>query len=245
MAEELDFIKILPTKEVIFAKPYGEIIIPESYITHHIAEIIGQEIEIFGLFSINIWDTYDKEKSKPTKYNCTFPSKIRTIPSEIEEKKFEGDEEKSIIFKYTDGDTFIVSTAIQESPDVARQMIDIIFNGYIPNSIPYDKICDFWTKVNTFNGVKIPASSSVLELVISEFCRNPNDLSQPFRLALKANTKTDFYSRKMINIRNIPKYSSTFASITSGNAGQGITSSIARKRSGKSDKDSPVEDAIE
>jgi hypothetical protein len=245
------FLKALPTKEVIFTKPYGEIIIPQSYIEHHIAEIIGQEIEIFGLFDILVWDTFEIEKYKPTVYHFKFPSKIRTSPSEIENKKFPGESENSIILKYTDGDVFIVSTAVQKDPNVARQMIDIIFNGYMPSTISYSDIYDFWTKVNDFNGVKINASEAVLELVISELCRDPNDLSQEFRKAIqkqyKSNpgSKIDLKSRKMVNIRDIPKYSSTFASLTSGNPSQGITSSIARRRTGKPDKETPVETAIE
>jgi hypothetical protein len=241
---EIDFFTISPNKEVIFTKPYGEIIIPAEYMDHNIAEIIGQEVDTFGLFNFYVYDSYDVENIKPRVFFFKFPSRIRMAPSSIGDRRGEKGE-KEYVLKFEEGDTLITSTAIQENSDVARQMIDIMFNAYLPEAIPYHEIHQFWTQVNRFNGVKPAASEAVLELVVSELARDPNDLSRPFRLLMRDDRNVSSGARKLINIKNIPKYNSTFASVTSGNAKQGITSSIARRRQGKPDKSSPIETAIE
>jgi hypothetical protein len=245
----VDFMFIQPNKEVILTKPYCEIHIPEDYISHNIAELIGNEIDTFGLFNIYVWDDYDIEHTKPRTFFFKFPSRIRTAPSVIDTRRGK-DGEKIRVLKYEEGDILIKSVAIQENSDVARQMLDIMFNAYLPDTIPYNNIYSFWTRVNIFNGVKPAANEAILKIIISEICRDPDDLSRPFRHYLRdkflhGGVIGDMSKRKMLNIRNIPKYNSTFASVTSGNAKQGITSSIARIRSGKIDKDSPIEKAIE
>lgn len=240
----VDFMSIQPNKEVILTKPYCEIHIPEDYISHNIAELIGNEIDTFGLFNIYVWDDYDIENTKPRMFFFKFPSRIRTAPSVIDTRRGK-DGEKLRILKYEEGDVLIKSIAVQENSDVARQMLDIMFNAYLPDTIPYNNIYSFWTRVNSFNGVKPAANEAILKIIISEICRDPTDLSRPFRHYLRDNISGDMLKRKMLNIRSIPKYNSTFASVTSGNAKQGITSSIARARSGKVDKDSPIELAIE
>jgi len=242
MADKPNFFTTLKTKEVIITKPYVEVHLPFKYFGHRIAEVIGNEIETFGLFNVYVWETYDYETTKPTSYFFKFPSKIRTIPSSFEDKTIDG--KKMRVLSYSQNDVFIKTTDIQLDSDVARHMLDIVFNAYLPDLIPYNEIHSFWSEVNRFNGVKPAASEAVLEIIVSEICRDPHDPSRPFRHLIRTNPKTSMNDRLLMNIRNIPKYNSTFAAITSGNPKVGITTSISRLRQGKEEQPSPVEEAI-
>ena len=118
--------------------------------------------------------------------------------------------------------------------------------GYLPNVFPYEDIADYWTQVNAFNGVKISSMSQAsIELIVSEIARDPKDPSRTFRSKLKGFPKTNRYAWKLINIRQIPRYTSVFASITSGDPKGNLISIISRQRNnGNNQKESPVEDAI-
>lgn len=230
-------------KQFLLKKPYAEVHIPEDYIEHGIATIIGEEIEMFGLFDILVWNSEDIEKEKPVKVAFTFPSKIRSVPSRIDRRKV-GDEGE-YIFEYHQDDVFIKSTQVAQSSDVARAFIDILFKGYVPDSLSYDTIHDFWKKCNDINSVNLNVSDVVLETILSVFARDPHQLEIPFRIALNDQRKGyNGFSRRMVRVTDIPRFNSTFASLSSGDPKQGITASINRHRSGGEDNPSPIEDAI-
>lgn len=227
---------------LIFKKPYGEVHIPEEYIDHGISFIVGQEIQTFGLIDLYVYETED-HSDKPKIVEMVFPSIIRTCPSHIELQK--GKDGNEYRLEYHLGSKFIKSTLITKHPDTARNMVDILFKGYIPDSLDYTEILLFWMQCNELNGVDLNVSSVILQTILSEFARDPDHLENPFRLALndpkrKLNTK----QRKLLRVQDLPRVSSTFASLSSADPKQGITVSVVRKRTGGLDNPSPIEEAI-
>ena len=83
------------------------------------------------------------------------------------------------------------------------------------------------------NGVKYNLNYQMYGIPISEICRDPKDLSKPFRLS----KETDSTAYKAIPITQIPKYVSPYTSITSENADEAIASAIISKNH----TDSPLE----
>lgn len=249
--KDIDFLKELDDKSVVFTCPYAEIDLPQDYFDKGIAEIIGKNVNIFGLFEIKVYeanpDDEDKDVSK-IKYKSYFfkhKGMVYTCPNTIVEKRNSlGEKYQTLVFKK--GDEFIKSTLIVVDTKVASKMLDLMTLGYLPNVFPYEEIADFWTQVNTFNGIKISSMSQAsIELIVSEIARDPKDPSKTFRSKLKESPKTNRYAWKLINIRQIPRYTSVFASITSGDPKGNLISIISRQRNdGNSQKDSPVEDAI-
>lgn len=231
------------TKELKLKAPYAEVHIPQDFIEHGIATIIGQEIELFGLFDILVWETEDKEASKPTKIAFSFPSMIRTVPSRIDHKKV-GDEGE-YIFEYSPEDLFIKTTRVAKVADISRAFVDILFKGYIPDSISYDELPRFWAKCNQLNGVNMRVMNVVIEVIIAAFARDPNQMEIPFRIGFgDKRKKYTPYSRKLVRVMDLPRLTSTFASLSSADPKQGITTSIVGKRTGRSESPTPVEDAI-
>lgn len=233
----------LDKDQVLFTYPHGEVIIPDSYIQHGIAEIIGQEVETFGLFYFHVWDTYEFENKKPVSYLYKFPSKIRLCPSTIVDRRNEN-KEKEYVLTFTENDAFIKTTLIPKSSSVSSAMIDILFKGYLPEHIKYSEIHDLWVQCDKINAVDLKVSESIRELIIGELARSRADLSQPFRSVLAKDPTHNLLDYKTVQIVSLPRYNSAFASLTSADAKHGITVSAVRKRRGQKDKVSPVEEAI-
>ena len=83
------------------------------------------------------------------------------------------------------------------------------------------------------NGFKYPLNNQMYGIIVSELCRDPKDLSRPFRVT-KSTNMTDY---KSMPILQIPKYVSPYTSITSENADEAIANAIINK----SKTDSPLE----
>jgi hypothetical protein len=240
-----DFLEKLPDGSVIFTCPYAKIILPQDYFDHGIAEIIGKEVDVFGLFNILVWKTPDVDDETPIKYFYKFKSRIRSIPSSIEEGGRDENGKKQIILHYNEGATFIVTVNLQTTIDVARQMLDIMTMGYLPNIIPYNEIAAYWTDVNTYNGVSLSAMSQIcVEMMVATLCRDPDDMSRPFRYRLREDPKISQHAWKILNIRRLPRYSDAWASLISGDPKSNIVSVISRQRQGKPQHESPIENAV-
>jgi hypothetical protein len=240
-----NFLEKLADGSVIFTCPHAEIIIPQDYFDHNIAEIVGKEVDMFGLFNILVWETPDIEDETPKKYFYKFKSRIRTVPSSIEEGKRNEEGAKQTILHYNEGATFIVTVNLQKSIDVARQMLDIMTWGYLPNIIPYEEIAAYWTDVNIYNGVNLDTMSQIsIEMMVATLCRDPDDLSRPFRHRLRDDPKIDHHAWKILNIKRLPRYSDTWSSLISGDPRGNLVSVISRQRQGKKQRESPIEKAV-
>jgi hypothetical protein len=124
-------------------------------------------------------------------------------------------------------------------------MLDIMRIGYITNIMSYEEIAEYWTDVNIYNGISLDSMSQTsIEMMVATLCRDPKDLSRPFRHRLREDPSVSLYSWKILNIRRLPRYSNTWASVISGDPRGNLVSIIARQREGKKQSSSPVENAI-
>lgn len=232
---------------VIFTKPYACIEVPQEYFDHKIAEYSGSTIILFGFFQINVYDEdpEDDPKIKPRKVFFKHTGVISTMPSSITERRDEETGEKIIVLHYRHGDKFIQSVLNRVDAKVATKMLDFMTLGYMPNVLDYEEVAKYWTDVSKHNGVSLDAMSlASIELIVSEIARDPKNYANTFRALLRSNPKTSHKSYKFINVKLIPRYTSVFASLTSGNARGNLISIISRKRQGEELDPSPVEQAI-
>lgn len=246
--KDIDFLKELDDGSVVFTK-YATIIVPDKYFEKHIAEFIGSSVSIFGLITINVYDTEiddddNLDKAPFNEFFFKFKSMILMQPSNIIEiRNKDGEKEWKLIFNK--GSAFIKNKNIVVDSAVASKMLDIVMLGYFPNVIPYEEIAKYWTDVNNFNGVGLSAmGQKIIEMIISELCRDPQNQARAFRHKLRDDPKTDKTKYKMINIRLLPKYNSFFSSLTSGDPRGNLISIIGRSRNGEGQRESPVEQAI-
>lgn len=244
--DKINFLKELKDGSVVFTCAKAEIEFPESFIDHKIAEIVGKDVKILGLIEIKIYDTEEDVENNHSR-NVFFKhiGMIVTCPSSISDVRHKGVDDKFINLTFKEGDAFIKNKNITQDSKVASIILDLMTSGYFPNVIPYDEIAQYWADASAYNGVGLSAmSQSSIELIVSELCRDPKNLAKSFRHKIAEDPHTDRMKWKMINIKLLPRYSSVFSSITSGDARNNIISIVSRLRNGETQLDSPVEDAI-
>lgn len=230
--------------QYIFIKPIGEIRVPVEYfeMSKRLASFNGKKVELFGIFYLSVWDSLeDKElKKEPHIISFSIPAVLTMIPSY---KDIVGTD---YVLQFYNTDIFIEHVLLVKSIENQKKVINMIFNRYIPDIIPYSGIFKLWEDCKNLNSVNLKSPSSLLELIVSEICRNPENLNENFRMYLKKHQEknVDEHARVLVNLLDLPKYLSTFASISSANPVHGTTKSITRERKGEKNIISPVEDAI-
>ena len=80
------------------------------------------------------------------------------------------------------------------------------------------------------NDFNFKVSNQIVGILISELCRNPEDLSQPFRY-VSSKTNKDY---KMIRITEVPKYISPYTAITSENPDEAVAAALTTSGNNRS-----------
>ena len=112
----------------------------------------------------------------------------------------------------------------------------VFLYGKLPTTIPYDKLQDYFNKNIAINGSSYGLNIQTFGLIISEMCRDPHDLTKPFR-----NSKfTDLTAYKPISIKDIPKYISPHQSLCSENWDNAIVGAVMHP----TDVESPLETLV-
>lgn len=215
----------------------GELIyyIPEKYFENGNAVIIGEYVDVMGIFSYEVYNKSGKGSGiKLTKGGTT----IKCKPSAITKKpniQLKGTTEAIPyrLLSFKKGDILICSTRVEQSITNVENFINLLIRGNLPSNIPYDKVHEYILNNAIMNNFNYNVSPQIIGLVISELYRDKNDLTKPFRLS-PMKSMTDY---KTVTINKIPKYTSAYTAITSENADESIASAMTNK----THKDSPLE----
>lgn len=223
--------------DVIYYKGTGEIIyyVPEKYFSTNNAVSIGEYIELMGIFNYDAFDNNGKSRGiklfkYPTMIRCK-PTSITKEPEMLLKGTHTAIPYRLLHFK--DGSELICSTRIPKDVTNSEKFINLLFRANLPENIRYDELYELLLKNAEINGVNYKLTMQMYGLPISEICRDPKDLSKPFRLS----KEKDMTAYKAIPITQIPKYVSPYTSITSENADEAIASAIMSK----THTDSPLE----
>lgn len=219
---------------VLYFHGDGELIyyVPEKYFELNIASIIGEYVEVMGMFAYALFDKTGKQIlfkhfKCPTIFKCK-PTKIEKI------NNFQLTGSKSQrsyrLLRFTDGFELMCSIAIPKTVDNVEKFVNLLIRGNLPDYIPYDEIQDYMIMNAQLNGFNYKVSNQVMGMVISELCRDSNDLSKPFRYT----SMDDMTSYTMIPIMKVPKYTSPYTALTSENPDEAIASAITTTGTGSS-----------
>lgn len=206
----------------------GEFIfyVPEIYFDRKVAIVVGEYINIIGVLDYAI---FDKDGHNSGLKSFQFPSVFITKPSSIEKHKNikltkNSDEQDYRYLRYKKDDPIVVNVYIpQNITNVESFYRMFLISGRLPNTVPYDKIQEYFIDSIELNGASYGLNWQLFGFVISEAFRSKNDLGTAFR-----HTKfTDLTSYRTINITDLPKYISPYSSLTSENWDNGIVGAIA------------------
>lgn len=227
--------------------PYMEAYIKESFFSRGINNYMGDMLEVYGLFNFRISLKEGIIDNKSELYTFNFPSKMTTRPDSISKMQMSLEKDKEpesyIVLKYFKGNEIITTTEVVESVQNTEICMNDLMNASLLSTVPYDKI--FKTVIKNFkiNG-PLGVQAILLTTAISQVCRNPKNLSEPFRKAYgKGNVSPMDY--KMLSARMVASEDSTYAALSFEDPDYMLLSSIIRKRTGKKENYSPLEKIIE
>ena len=212
----------------------GEMVyyVPQKYFDLNIAQINGEYVETMGIFCYcNFSKTGKADKVRHFK----FPTIIKCKPSFIEKLnnfQLEGTKAPSSYqaLKFRDNDELICELAVAQDVSNVEKFMNLLIRGNLPDYIPYNELHEYMIQNAQINGFNYKVSNQIMGMVISELCRNPDNLSEPFRYT----DMEDMTNYKMISITQVPKYTSPYTAITSENPDEAIAGALTTTGTGQS-----------
>ena len=213
----------------ILFKSDGELYfyIPEKYFDLKVAEYQGDCISLLGIFSYAL-----KENNKmSTLRQFNYPTRFVTKPYKVEKLKSvklikESKPEDYRVLCYKKDDVVIVDIHVPVDMDNAEDLINLfIIGGHISNTIPYDKIQNYFIDNISYNDNDYDISLQLFGIVIGELCRSTKDISKPFRLT----GSTNMHDYKSISIIDIARLVSPYSAISSNNFNQALVYASVNK----------------
>lgn len=231
--------------ESLYYNGEGEFIffVPEEYFDIDVAVIEGEYVRIIGILDYCIARKPGDMLKKVVPFN--FPTMFLTKPGSIEKVKDlkilpNATPANYRLLKYTnnDLDQIVMSTKVPEDIANVEDFFRIfVKTGRIPKSIPYDRLYEYFLDSISLNGSNYGISAQLFGLIL-ELCRDPEDISRPFRLSKTINESMLGY--KTVSIVTLPKYISPYVSISSENWNESIVGAIMNDNH----KDSPLEKVV-
>ena len=198
--------------------------VPELYFDRGDAQIKGEYVNLLGILDYTI---YKPNGSNIGLKRFNFPTVFLAKPSKIEKAKniklkaaIEPGDYRLLVFEK--GDAIVVSTKVPQNIANVEDFYRIFLTGKLPTTIPYDKLQNYFVDSMSLNGSSYNMSLQMFGIVVSEMCRDAKDPSNAFR-----HTKfADQMSYRAISIKDLPRYVSPNASISSENWDLGVIGGI-------------------
>lgn len=207
-----------------------EYYIPENYFGGKNAIVEGSFVRLFGSFNYRI---ISKTGSIGNLHEFNWPTVFLCRPSVIEKRKsiildpnnksFAPGDYRVLIFN--DGDQLVTNVFTPEDIDNTKELLALhITTGKIPPNISYTDLYMYPYRSMELNGSKFDIHTQLMGLIYSKICRDPDNPANLFRLS-KAIDK-DMTSYSPMSIKDVPKYISPYAAISSENMDEGIIASV-------------------
>ena len=190
-----------------------------------IAKVEGQYVVTLGIID---WAIVSKTGKIGPIRPFRFPTMFMCKPSEIEKVKalsLNNTEPKDYtILHFKPGDEVVSDINVPQSLNNVEIMFQqAIINGdKLPHTIPYNKLHEYFPMAMELNGEGYGLNMQLFGILISESCRNPKNIAEPFRYT-KMNDMTAY---KQVSIKTNPNYVSPFVAITSENFDESLMASV-------------------
>ena len=204
-------------------------VVPEKFFETKCAYEYGAYYCLVGMFNYcQVSKTGAKVgKVKPFHYPTMIMCKPSTVQRKVDgtelNKKFGSFDEdtKYRVLYFNKGDQVIQSVYTPEAIENVESFFSMFFiTAKVSNTIPYDKLHEYFRENFNLNGGDYGITAQMDGIIISEICRDPHNIDNPYRLSKSIDK--DFYSYNSVPITQIPKLISPFTAITSQNWDESI-----------------------
>lgn len=223
----------------------GEFIfyVPEVNFGGKSAIVDGSHVRLLGVLNYEILNKSGGSSGLKT---FSWPTIFLCKPYAIEKRKGlklvkTNDAKDYRILRFKNGDEVVTNVHTPQIIDNVEEMFRLfLITGNIPTTISYLDLYEYFDRNMNLNGSDYGLNDQLWGAVISETCRDPEDISRPYRLS-KAFARGDMNSYIPVSIKTIPKYISPYVAITSENIDESIISSVLLSDNPKGHKYSPLE----
>ena len=235
--------------KVIVSVPYIRVYIPSDYFEHGISEIIGSDVNTFGIFKFDAYGLDSKKFNEenpftnPTRFVIEFPMMIKMSPSSIYEER-DNDKNLITVLEFVQNDLFMNTINFVRTWKNIAKMLDLLLKGFLPKTLTYERVVGFMNECCALNGKDYGVADTIEEIMVAELYRDPKNLSRAFRLALADNPNLKFSMAQAVKMDTLGRMQNTFAAISSGDPKQGITMSINRENYNEKQSNSSIEDVL-
>lgn len=233
-------------KKAIVNVDYMEAYIPIRLFKKGLNEVLGDRLNIFGIFNFKIGDKNGNIKGDRV-YTYKFPTMMITQPNSIENREFElikgTGVQKYKVLKYFKGDQLLCNTDVVASIDNVEKFVNLLIDGNLPNTMKYTDVLKAFLDNTMINKQNLGVSSLIFEVVISEIYRYKGDMSSPLRKYI-GKGKCGEYDYEAANARTICANNGTFAALTFEDPNTMLITSMNKLRYGRKENPSPIEKII-
>jgi hypothetical protein len=227
----------------------GELVyyIPDRYFGDtktSIGLVLGPYVSTMGIFDWALVSENGRtSRAKPFKY----PTVILCKPDRIEKvKNLSLNNQRPMDYRvlhFKKGDEAISDIHVPRVIDNVELIFSlmVMVENKLPTTIPYDKLQEYFPENMELNGGGYGLSMQLFGIMMSELCRDPEDVSRPFRLS--DTIKHSMYGYRQISIKQVPKFVSPFTSLTSENWDDSLMAAVNMSNEGN-DTVSPLERVV-
>lgn len=194
--------------------------VPEKFFELNVASYVGEYISLLGILTYAV--KIGKRTIGPKQFN--YPTRFMTKPYKVNKLKGvrlikEDKKQDYRVLCYKSGDEIIHEIRVPQAIENVESFIKLfVIGGYIPNTIPYDKLQNYFLENIAYNGYDYNIALQMLGIVISEICRDRKDINKPFRLS----GSSDMNAYTPIGIKTVARLISPYSAITSENFDESI-----------------------
>lgn len=227
--------------QIVYSGYKMEAYIPDSYFKNGLATEVGTTFYIFGNFETRHYKDENDTRSTARKATFIYPLKFYTKPDEITDETIDigyGSNKYKVFTYYKNGVLFTDVNIIQDAENV-QIMVKMIMDGKM-DIVDYDKIPRVLQLCKYYNGVDFGTPAIYEESVISDYYRNPKNISVPARFSAKEKG----YRAKGITQREKISFTSTFSGITFEDINLMLTVGDNTERLGRKNIESDAEKLV-
>lgn len=218
--------------EALYYNGEGEFIflVPEIYFERNHAIITGEIVNMIGILNYNFIKKDGDDYTKDLKV-FRFPTIFLSKPGRIEKVKNlkipgvagNGEDYRILHYANNDEDQIVCSIRVPQDISYVEEFMQIfVKTGKIPKNIPYDTLHEYFLENMALNGGDYGITPQEFGLVISELCRDPSNISRPYRLSKAIDKSMIDYTA--ISIKEIAKVISPFTSVVTENWDEAVIS---------------------
>ena len=238
----LFFFSVKDNKIILDKRFYKcEVLIPKNYFDDGIAVKEATKIKSIGIVAMKIFDTPSKAKF----YQLTVPIEVVfNTDEELSDRmiKYDGKIETYTVLTVYGGNAVTDSNQYLQSMFKALAFMAKFNSAKFSSSIPYDSLVQLFKDGITKNSVKLGVPDVLVEMIISELCRDSEDNTRAFRFKINETNNTTGYN--FLGIKKIPQNSSVLAALAFEDMNTSIRAAIYQTKIGMKQNLSPIEKMI-